>query len=88
MSNNQVLHATVPAIDVHEALAYPATASVHVMQSDLGTVHHIYYAGVPSTDFANAPNSSVLFDNTNGDAYIKLGAVGSGIGGTWTKASP
>jgi hypothetical protein len=88
VSNNQNLHAVPGTIDVAAVFGYPATARVLIFQSDAGDVHDIWYAGAPSTSFPKAPNGSRLNDTTNADVWIKTNAVGSGIDGTWTKASP
>ncbi|GEM_PF-4464648 len=88
MSGKQILNRVVAAIDVALTLGYPAGATIEIVEGPTGMFHDINYAGAPSTSFPNAPNASRLYDNTNADLWIKTGDVGSGIDGTWTKASP
>ena len=45
----------------------------------------IWNAGDPTTPCASVPNGWIAVDHTNGYTYVKTGAPGSGIGGTWTK---
>lgn len=49
-------------------------------------VHYLWGSGTPNnTTHGNAPNSSEFVDHATGKRYVKLGAPGSGIAGTWTK---
>lgn len=61
---------------------YPAGAYVTVKQGGGITIHEIYYAGAPLTDFDNAPNGTILYDTTNGNIYQKRGTLGL-ADGTW-----
>jgi hypothetical protein len=88
MSGHQVGIRTPAAIDVTLTLGYPASANIELVDFPNGQIHDINYAGAPGVLFANAPNASRLYDNTNGDLWIKTKDVGSGIDGVWTQASP
>jgi hypothetical protein len=91
MSAKCVFHHTLEPVDPVVQYGYPTTVSgFELLQNENGTIHIISNPGVPTTgtEFANAPNGSRYFDETNGDLWIKTKAVGSGIDGVWTKASP
>ena len=61
---------------------YPDDSLVTVFQNDTVQIHYIEYSAAPGVLFANAPNGSKLWDNTNGNLYHKRGAMGA-IDGTW-----
>ena len=84
--NNLILVTREVAIDPVAAFSYPVTVSgLRISQNGLGEVHEIWNAGAPSTDFTKSPNGSTLVDTTNSDTYVKAGAVGSGIAGSWVQ---
>ena len=87
MANNLILVTRESAIDPIAAFAYPTTgvSGLRISQNGLGEVHEIWHAGAPSSLFTKSPNGSVLHDVTNSDTYIKAGAVGSGIAGSWVQ---
>jgi hypothetical protein len=68
--------------DSAASYGYPATAFVFLVQNDEVEFHFIWYGANPSSDFANAPNGSYLWDGTNFNLYIKSGTPGA-KDGTW-----
>jgi hypothetical protein len=85
MAKNQILTVTVEPVDVVTVYGYPATAYVIIAQSDVGSVHQIWYGAAPAALFNNAPNGSILINVAAGAVhyYIKDKAIGTGIDGTW-----
>ena len=80
--------------DVQALFSYPATTFCEIIayRTKNGTAgkvkvtrHKLITVGDPTTDHASAPNGSTADDYTNGDTYVKTGAPGSGIDGTWTQ---
>jgi len=63
---------------------YPDGAHVMVLQNDTTQIHFIIYTGAPSTDFANAPNRSILL--APAAVYVKNGTIGL-KDGSWVSAA-
>ena len=88
MANNQMLTPLQTVIDFAAEFGYPATAAVEVQNFGGGGQRHlIVYDADPSTNgyaaFAQAPNGSRIEYPTAHHTYLKSGAVGSGVNGTW-----
>jgi hypothetical protein len=69
-----------PVIDPVTQFGYPATCDVCILNGGVtGNGRHlIWYAGAPSTLFANAPAGSHFVDTTNSDTYV-LSDAGSWV---------
>lgn len=84
MANNQMLTTRQVAVDYNAEYGYPATALVQEMGNHDYFFHVIFYGAAPSTDFAKAPNGSIIYDFVNGDVHQKRGTLGL-TNGTWYK---
>lgn len=82
MANNQGLVNQQTVIDYATEFGYPATALVFPIYTAAYLFHLIWYGAAPSTNFASAPNGSMLWDFVNGNIYQKRGTIGL-TNGTW-----
>ena len=91
MANNQQLTVGLDVVDYHTQFSYPVTAFVLQAESDGKKIHIIWYQGAPSTDFAKAPNGSIIIDYTVTTCHVYVKDYGTngagGIDGSWRSHS-
>ena len=66
---------------------YPVTAYYLELNGSNGIAKHLIFSFADAgTDYANAPNGSVLIQYTDGGVFVKYGTDGL-IDGTWVEAT-